>query len=74
MANHCIDLICTDCGASWCDRGCGYGSPPNLEYLNKWIEMKQKWNNKFKNGSKFNPSYTQGESCHHCNSRKISIE
>ena len=32
MANHCVDVICTNCGAMWCARGCGTRFPPDEEF------------------------------------------
>ena len=29
MANHCIEVICSSCGASYCLRGCNYDLGPN---------------------------------------------
>ena len=35
MANHCIEVVCSGCGECWCDRGCGFGSPPNKKTAEK---------------------------------------
>ena len=29
MANHCIEVTCINCGATYCIRGCNYDSGPS---------------------------------------------
>jgi hypothetical protein len=60
MANHCVDVICTNCGAMWCARGCGTRFPPDEEFLKKW-----KKENK-------NIYLMSDITCPHCSSNKVA--
>lgn len=38
MANHCIDVICLDCGRSWCARGCNDRGGPSKESVKRFLK------------------------------------
>lgn len=42
MANHCIEVICSRCGAIYCLRGCGTDFPADKEYLEQWLKENPK--------------------------------
>ena len=35
MANHCIEVICLNCGKWWCVRGCNFDTTLDKEHLKK---------------------------------------
>lgn len=40
MANHCIDVTCSNCGRTWCARGCndeGGPDPARAERVKKQV-------------------------------------
>lgn len=43
MSNHCIELICLECGTVWCCRNCGYHEGPNKESINRFLTSKREW-------------------------------
>lgn len=62
MANHCLDVVCLNCGAFWCTLGCNTDSPPNkdtLEHFKKKFEERG-WKMQCSN-----------ETCSHCKSREV---
>ena len=47
-SGFCAELICTKCGAFWCDRGCNTDSGPDPKRVERWNkEGKPKWSGKF---------------------------
>lgn len=60
MANHCIEVLCCNCGAAYCLRGCSYDLGPN-PMLTMVIEEVEK------------ECYI-GEPCKYCGALELIIE
>ena len=73
MANHCINLICTKCGARWCCRGCGYSVGPSKERLDKFMKRKKEWAEKFEKDLDQAFTWMSDDACEHCNSMKVCM-
>lgn len=41
MANHCIEVVCTKCGAGYCARGCGTQWQPDTKQVEKLKQKKR---------------------------------
>ncbi len=71
MGNHCIDLVCLDCGRSWCARGCE-PTKPNiaraLKYIQRQVEWCERWNMPFTMGVK-----SETDTCK-CGSKEVYLE
>lgn len=51
MSNHCLDVICIDCGREWCERCYNKcEATPNPEALTRFWSYRQEWADKYRNG------------------------
>ena len=52
MGNHCIDVICLDCGRTWCCRGCSSSDEdkPSQESVDRWKRHLKEWNDRWRQG------------------------
>ena len=71
MANHCIDVICLDCGDNWCARGCNNkpAGKPCPEALKRREDHRQWWEKQWE--KKLPDTMADGEVCP-CGSRRVA--
>ena len=71
MSNHCIDLICLNCGAEWCCRGCGDRSESSKENLERYLKQSQELADKYHNG--IVRHCVQTDRCSFCNNSEGKV-
>lgn len=71
MANHCVEVICLDCGAEWCVRGCGYEASSSDVRLQRFLKEQQEWANKFAKGVV--KHHMTHDKCRSCKSNKVCM-
>lgn len=73
MGNHCIDVICLDCGRQWCTRGCGHDEPkPNSDAIKRYIKRQKDWCTMW--SKPFNLGYKMSNSVCACGGKEIYMD